>query len=217
MNEMSETCFFLSSLFLNELTEEALSTLSEADLASNTGNPRIDEGYSLIRRYLSFPESDRRTALACEYARIFLAAGVYSQDKATAVPYESVFTSEDGIVMQESRDQVVALYRQHGFAVDPKLHEPEDHIGYELEFLGMLAHQGTLGGVDQTDEALKENLLAQKTFIDEHILNWLPKLANVANDYATNTFYPGIFLVALGILEEAHSFLEQACNDLDGA
>ena len=216
MEEMREACSFLSSLFLSELSEEALDALSTSDLASDTGNPKIDEGYGLIRRYLSFPESDRRCELACEYARIFLAAGIYDQDRATAVPYESVFTSDDGIMMQEARDHVVAVYREHGFAVDPSLHEPEDHIGFELAFLGEMARQCALDGVEFDDAGLKESLIAQRDFLDGHILNWLPKLASVAEGYATNSFYPGIFLVAMGVLEDARTFLSEAIDGLDG-
>jgi len=127
---------FLSDAFLHEFTAEQIAAMK--GIAAPAGvDPQIAEGFDAIRRYLSRAGADPRTDLACEYARVFLSAGVY--DGLTAEPYESVFTSDDHILMQDARDEVVHIYRENGIDVDASLHMPEDHMGLELEFLALMA------------------------------------------------------------------------------
>lgn len=113
--QAGETTYrFLSQMLFHELNAEAIGALREQEWPRNTGSETLDLGYGQVRRYFSFASTDTRTQLAVEYARIFLAAGVFSQDVATAVPYESVFTSEGRLMMQESRDDVVRRYAADG-------------------------------------------------------------------------------------------------------
>lgn len=103
----TETFTFLSQVFFKELTEEAIEALAAEAWPEHTGNAALDRGYNLLRRYFKFSAGDRRSQLAVGYARIFLAAGVYTQEKRSAVPYESVFTSIEHVVMGDSRDDVM--------------------------------------------------------------------------------------------------------------
>ena len=113
--QAGETTYrFLSQMLFRELNAEAIEALRGQDWPRNTGSETLDLGYGQVRRYFSFASTDTRTQLAVEYARIFLAAGVFSQDVATAVPYESVFTSEGRLMMQKSRDDVVRRYAGAG-------------------------------------------------------------------------------------------------------
>ena len=52
---------------------------------------------------------------------------------------ESYYTSIDKLVMQESREQVLALYRKYKFNMNHTSNEPEDHISYELIFVSFLS------------------------------------------------------------------------------
>ena len=96
-----------------------------------------------MRRYLARRGPDARQDLAVDYARVFLAAGVYEGE--TAVPYESVYTSPEGILMQDSRDEVVRAYRRWGLAIPRDLNVPEDHLAFELEFMGRLSERIAAG------------------------------------------------------------------------
>lgn len=196
------TCRFLSQAMFKELNEEAIEELARGAFPDNTGNENLDKGYAMMRRYFAFPSTDRRTQLACEYARIFLAAGVYTKERKTAVPYESVFTSEERIVMQDSRDDVVARYAHDGFKVNPDLHEPEDHLAFELEYLSVMACRAADLARNEDAEGLQTNVVRQIEFIEGHVLNWIEDLRAVAMDYAKLTFYPGMLLVIQGSLEQ---------------
>lgn len=208
---------FYAQLFFKELNEQAIDALARETYPCETGNESLDAGYALVRRYFAFPGTDRRTQLACEYARVFLAAGVYSKGKRTAVPYESVFTSEEHIVMQESRDDVVRRYWEEGFLVDPSLHEPEDHLSFELEFLSHINARCVQLCEDGEREALACAVERQISFIEDHVLNWIGDLYDTACDYAKLAFYTGMILVVKGTLEQNKAILEDVRAQLSGA
>lgn len=205
----AETYRFLAQAFYKELNDEAIDVLVGSEWPEGTGNAHLDEGYALLRRYFAFGVPDRRQQLAVEYARIFLAAGVYTKETRCAIPYESVYTSEEHIMMQESRDDVVVRFREDGFQVDPSLHEPEDHLSFELEYLQVMSERA-LELAGRGDEAgLRRNMERQREFIELHLLNWLPTLREVAAKFATLPFYTGLLLVAQGALEQARDYLSR--------
>lgn len=210
----TETFTFLSQVFFKELTEEAIETLAAEQWPERTGNANLDRGYNLLRRYFKFSAGDRRSQLAVEYARIFLAAGVYTQEQRTAVPYESVFTSAEHIVMGDSRDDVINCFIQDGFKVNPDLREPEDHISFELEYLvHMNAKAAELVRAGQNTDAIK-NAKRQVKFIDAHLLNWIGELEQAADSFAKTTFYTGMLLVCEGALEQARAALVTLTEEL---
>ena len=210
----TETFTFLSQVFFKELTKEAIEALAAEQWPEHTGNANLDRGYNLLRRYFKFSAGDRRSQLAVEYARIFLAAGVYTQEKRTAVPYESVFTSDEHIVMGDSRDDVINCFIQDGFKVNPDLHEPEDHISFELEYLAhMNAKAVELVRAGQNTDAIK-NAKRQVKFIDAHLLNWIGELEQAADSFAKTTFYTGMLLVCEGALEQARAALVTLTEEL---
>ena len=213
--EASEQTYrFLGQMLFKELTSDAIAELAAQEWPSDTGNDRLDRGYGQVRRYFRFASSDMRSQLAVEYARVFLAAGVFSRDKMTAVPYESVFTSEEHIVMQASRDDVVRRFAADGFKVNPDLHEPEDHLAFELEYLAHMNERALGCAVADDVAALAANIDRQIAFIDAHLLNWIGDLHAVATEYAKTTFYTGMLLVAQGALEQSRELLADIAAQL---
>ena len=205
-----DTYSFLSKALFKELTDEAVEELATADWPSETGDPLLDRGYAQLRRYFRFAATDARTQLAVEYARIFLAAGVFNNERRMAVPYESVFTSEEHIMMQEARNDVVRRFRQDGFAVNPELHEPEDHVAFEFEYLAHMSSRALDALEAGDEEGLRANMARQVEFVDAHLLNWVPDLRDAAADYAKTTFYTGLLLIAEGALRQSRDFLQDA-------
>lgn len=209
-----DTFTFLSQVFYKELTEEAIAELAEGQWPENTGNEALDRGYNLLRRYFKFSAGDRRSQLAVEYARIFLAAGVFSQERRSAVPYESVFTSEEHVMMGGTRDDLIDWFIQDGFKVNPDLHEPEDHISFELEYLAhMNAKAAALIRDGRNLDAIK-NVKRQRRFIEQHLLNWIGQLQEAAEEYAKTTFYTGMLKVCQGALEQACDALTCVSDEL---
>lgn len=216
VKDSAETYRFLSHMVFKELDAATIEAVAAIEFPTETGNEHLDEGYRLIRRYFNFSASDRRTQLACEYARIFLAAGVYVKSDKTAIPYESVFTSPERIMMQASRDDVVRRFARDGFKVNPALHEPEDHLAFELEYLAHLNDRAAVLAEAGDAAGLRANFARQVDFIETHILNWLPALTTAARGFAKLAFYPGMLLVAQGTAETCRETLTALADELTG-
>jgi TorA maturation chaperone TorD len=150
-----------------------------------------------MKNYLARKGDNARQDLAVEYARIFLAAGTYDGD--TAVPYESVYTSEEGLLMQDSRDEVVYLYGSNGLKIDDAVLIPEDHLGFELEFMALMCNRIALK-LAQNDDTVADVLETALAFIDKHLLNWVPLLQKRVEDFARRPFYPGLVQLTLGFI-----------------
>ncbi len=209
-----QTYTFLSQMLFRELNEEAIAALKGQEWPTETGNETLDCGYAQVRRYFNFASTDIRTQLAVEYARVFLAAGVFGSDKMTAVPYESVFTSEGHLMMQASRDDVVRRFAADGFQVNPDLHEPEDHLAFELEYVAHMSRKAAELVEACNAEALAANVARQVEFIDAHLLNWVGNLYETAREYAKTTFYTGMLLVVLGAAEQSRDLLAEVSEQL---
>ena len=71
-----------------------------------TGNAAADEGYHQLYDYLKRAWDDSVTELAIDYVSTFIGHGVNGYS--AAYPYESVYTSERRLLMQEARAEVLA-------------------------------------------------------------------------------------------------------------
>ena len=147
-----------------------------------------------------------RTDLAVDYAKVFLAAGI--PQGGAAFPYESVYTSPDGLVMQEARDEVVRLYRAKGLGVEGAV-EPEDHIAFEFEFLVRLCCEGREAAQAGDAKALEASIEEQRAFLATHVLNWVPRFCEDVVRYANTEFYRAIALMTAGFAAMDAEVLDQ--------
>lgn len=195
---------FYGNALLYELTEEQIGILAESDFSIQSERPEEARGYEWMRGYLARRGVDARRDLAVDYARIFLAAGIFEGD--TAVPYESVYLSEAKILMQEPRDEVVAVYRSCGFAVRDDLNVPEDHAGFELEFVALLCDR--IADLKTAGEDAYGDLTVLRDFANAHLLSWLPLLQDRVDEYAEHRFYPALMRIIIGTIEEMRDEVE---------
>ncbi|WP_276915668.1 TorD/DmsD family molecular chaperone [Parvibacter caecicola] len=196
----------LASVFFKELDEGQIASLREAELPSGQ-SAAMAEAAAEIRRAIRLAPPNVLSLLRIDYARIFLAAGVYEGD--TAVPYESVFTSEDGLMMQEARDDVLEYYRAEGLEIEASLQTPEDHIAFELEFLALLCDR-MAAALEANDGAEAVRLASvQREFAKSHVLNWAGALAKRVDNYAEEAFYPAFIRYAIAFVEDDVASLEE--------
>ena len=175
--------YFLSNLlisgpsreFVSELWHDTFPDLSEAFLE----NDDLKEGYRLlIELKKRFPnEEGLYQAFQDEFARLFLGG------PAMVHPYQSVYLDTinfggvllNGLMMGESAERVKEFYSEYGFGKTVNL--PEDHISFELAFLGRLhsLHENTGDGA---------YLAAAKKFLEEHLIRWAPRFCDDLYDAA---------------------------------
>ena len=199
----------LGALVYTELTQGEIDNLAAMNLlAARADMPEGDfaNGLAGMGRYLARRGSNARQDLAVEYARIFLGAG--ADEKDCAVPFESVFTSKDGLLMQDARDDVVRVFAKHGMQVDASLNVPEDHMGFELQFVGILCEQTADAYQAGDEERGRELEAAQADFLDRHILNWIGALSEKVERCALSPFYPSVMKVIRAFAAEHRAGLE---------
>ena len=162
----------LARLYRVEVDEEFLAELKTMRFPAATGNTAVDTGYRTIATYLSGADAHAITDLAVDYVRAFIGHGIDAYS--AAYPFESVYTSPKRLMMQEARDEVLAVYRSEGLDKLPTWKEAEDHIALELEFMAALGDR-IVAAAEADDEAEVERLLAtQRNFLADHLSSWVP-------------------------------------------
>ena len=196
---------FLASLYLYEPTPEQVEALAGLEFEDDGSD--LARGYAAIREYLRHRDRATAQALAVDYAHVFLGAGTY--DKIMAPPYESVFTSEERILMQDARDGALAYYRAEGLELPADNTTPEDHLGFELQFVALLADR--LGEALSAGDVARAAELAdlQRGFYDYHQANGLPALCDAVEEHAQTDFYRGVALLTRGYLASERAFLDE--------
>lgn len=120
--------------------------------------------------------------------------------------------------MQAPRDKVMIEYRKALVDKDKGFTEPDDHVAIELQFMAILC--------GKTEEALKGGqkgearkfLETQKDFLNNHILLWVPELADNVIKTPTVDFYKATAMITKEFLEvdkEAIADLIQGLENME--
>jgi TorA maturation chaperone TorD len=173
----------LSSFFLKEASVELLETLSSLPLPpmrseKSIGNLIPPKG----KEVKSFKEE-----LDVDFARIFL--GLNSPG---AFPYESVYRTKLGLLMQDPFDEVRDFYGKMGFKKNPGLKEPEDHIAIELTFMANLAHQAGMALKNDKKQEALTHLEQQREFLRQHLSPWVPSFCKDIQEVAWTEFFKSL-------------------------
>ncbi len=209
--QRSGTYGLLSRLFTKEVDQELLDQLLSMRFPMSSGNAKVDEGYKLIATYLSGAWENTVTELSVDYVRVFIGHGVDAYS--AAYPFESVYTSEKRLMMQNARDEVLAIYRSEGMDKKDSWKDGEDHIALELEFQSVLA-QRTADALAQGNEDKAVALLnTQSNFMHDHLASWVPMMTGDMDVFAQTDFYRGLARLTEGFLETDQEFLQEILQD----
>ena len=146
----------IASLFFRPLTQAQIDGVAEADLSSFAGlNEEFDRGVNDIARALRKRNTGTREQLATDYTGAFVGTKTYEMKN--AVPFESVFTSEEGLLCRESFHEVRAMFRKAAFKVREDDALPDDHLGYLCEFVSALTRRAAESLRDgRRDDAVRD-------------------------------------------------------------
>lgn len=197
---------FFARLYRSEVDQPLLDDMGCLAFSLDEEQGAYAEGARQLMEALANLGFNARTDLAVDYARTFLAAGI--SNGTAAFPYESVYTSPERLIMQDARDEVRAIYREHGLGVAEGYVEPEDHIAFELEFMGYLAQKAATLCEEQGEEGAAPLVAEQLSFLTDHVLRWLPEFAADIERYAQTDFYRAIGKMTLG-----YALLDRALLD----
>ncbi len=209
--QRAATYGLLSRLFRIEIDEELLEQLRGMRFPAATGNSDVDEGYLRIARYLSNTWDNSLTDLAVDYVRTFIGHGVDAFS--AAYPFESVYTSEKRLLMQDARDEVLAIYRAAGLDKKDSWKEGEDHLALELEFEQILANRTTEALESGDEEEAAALLTTQQNFLNDHLISWVPMMTADMKRFAQTDLYQGLAYLTDGFLETDRAFLEDVLTE----
>lgn len=211
--QRSNTYGLLARLYSKEVDQELLDALCGMRFPVSTGNADVDKGYRLIATFLSNLWENSLTDLAVDYVRCFIGHGVDAYS--AAYPYESVYTSEKRLLMQDARDEVLAIYRSMGLDKQSTWKEGEDHIAVEMEFMQILSDR-TVDALRTADEDSAFRLLmTQKHFLEDHLVAWTPMLTVDLKRFAKTNLYQGLAYLTDGFLGTDREFLLSVLDDED--
>jgi TorA maturation chaperone TorD len=211
IEQRAATYSFLGRLYRLEVDQALLDELRTLRFPANTGNENVDEGYRLIATFLGNVWDNTLTELAIDYARVFIGHGVDAFS--AAYPFESVYTSEKRLLMQDARDEVLAIYRSAGLEKMSSWKEGEDHISLELEYLQILCGRTVDALRSGDEEKAYAHLLSQRNFLTEHLAAWTPMLTADMKRFAKTELYQGLAYLTDGFLETDVEFLEDMLDD----
>lgn len=210
-DQRSATYGLLARLYRVEVDQELLDRLHAMRFPARTGSDQVDRGYRALATYLSNLDERSVTELAVDYTRVFIGYGVDSY--AAAFPFESVYTSEKRLKMQDARDEVLAIYHAGGLEKDPDWPENEDHVAVELEFMQFMCDRAA-AALRAGDEGCAAAALAtQRNFMEDHLAGWVPLMTTDVRRLAKTAFYQGLADLTDGFLREDEGFLRDVVDE----
>ena len=212
MDSRARTYAMLSRLFLKEVDKDVLTELQNMRFPASTGSSKVDKGYHMLYDYLKTSWDDSITELAIDYVRTFIGHGV--NGFSAAYPFESVYTSERRLMMQEARAEVLQTLRENNLKRG-KWTEGEDHIALELEFMQRVALRSAKALREGDEERAIKHLQTQRTFLQDHLINWLPMMTEDMLRFAHTLFYQGLALLVMGYVEEDEKLLDELLDSVE--
>lgn len=172
-----------------------------AEIPFGQDQPEVQRGQDLLLEWCRKEQKDTtgRTfeELRADYTRLFIGIG-----SILAPLWESVHFNDERMIYQEQTMQVRAWYRKFGLQAENFQHEPDDHVGLEMAFLAHLARLGLEALEAQNTAALECLLDAQRGFLVEHVLQWVPEWCDQVEEQASTGFFRGLACITRGALAE---------------
>ncbi|WP_246616336.1 molecular chaperone TorD [Thaumasiovibrio subtropicus] len=179
--------WWFSSLFFTELTEKQLQhymspqflafiqQLSEAEELQDAS-----EHFSHALTRLNSRE-DVQLELAADFCSLFLTG-----DRASAIPYASVYLSQDKLTHGETAQEIRALLIEHQIGLDAQHNEPADHIAIILDFVGNLIINMNK---HESDQQIARHLNDQIDIIQRYLVKWVPQFVDRVSQNDRFGFY----------------------------
>jgi len=189
----------LAGLYFKPMTQEHIEAMASTDFSIYAADePLLEDGFNDITRFLRKRNTGTRQLLAVDWTSSF--GGAKAWEGHTAIPNASLFLSNEDLMYREPRNKVYQIYKEQALRLRQGLNLAEDHISFELEFLSILSDR-IIAALESNNSKLALELLdSSKNFIEEHILTWLPQLAERAQLLLETRFYRGVLKITQGYL-----------------
>jgi TorA maturation chaperone TorD len=147
------------------------------------------------------PEDGDR--LEFEYNRLFVGPA-----RLIAPPYESVYRTQEHLVMGETILDVRRAYREIGLEARNAIREPEDHIAIELEYLTELQRRCLIGLEKHDSREVLRMFRLERFFVEEHLLTWVPEFCSRIKEGSIAEVFRALADVLSLLLRKDYEMLE---------
>lgn len=196
----------LSRCFETEMDAGFAQELAESfEFESDDG--QLNDSMAQMRAALSGIDEGGLEQLAVAFDRVFFGMGPRTAQK--AFPYESVYTSDRGLMMQDAYSDAVKVYRRNALRKSDGFTEPEDHIAVELAFLEQLCRRAAQAAEDGAADEVEASLAEQLAFLNGHLLNWTDAFCRDLRAAAEGGFYSHLAAFTRRFLEVDASVVEE--------
>lgn len=122
----------------------------------------------------------------------------------------------NGIPRSEALLELAAFYKHFGLAMsqEESTREGQDHLCAELEFLHLLSLKEFKARQEKQSSLLSSYLLAQKDFLERHMIDWFPKFLEKVQQVDRLPFYPDLARITMRFTNCEYKFIN-ALTDLD--
>lgn len=204
----------LAAIYFRPLTAEQIENIAEMDWSEYADlNELFADGINDMTRYLRKRNSGTRQELAVDFTAAF--AGTSSWKGRYAVPYESVHTSEEGLMFQEAYHEVYSLYRANRVTKAEGYDFPDDHLSFMCEFLGVLSGRIADALAAGDDAGALAQVRVSRAFLADHILSWFDTFQDLALLLLQTRFYRGVLKVSKGFFLEDAELLDSMAVELE--
>jgi len=196
---------FVENLLGNEMGVFLSSLLEVEDLPVE-----LRAGLLLLQDYIRTsqgkPVEQLRTELAVDRTRLL--RGV-KPDYGPPPPYESVYKGTEAKPLMNISSAVQRIYAEAGVNLPEEVKDRPDFIGIELDYMRFLTEkEAEAWSTGDQQEALKI-LEKERTFLEEHITDWIPRFCEVMFQEAQLDFFKGIAQMTQGfVLSETEKVAE---------
>lgn len=167
--------------FYKELDD--LKLFDEIPLESS--NQNIEYAKMLLKNFHTDTDKEKYDKLVTDYQDLFV--GVNGVVKAPV--WESIYTSCEPIMFQQSTLDARQWYARFGLKIEKLYNEPDDHAGQILMFFAYL-----LSNEENKEEA--------EVFFKNHIDSWINEFADNIIRSAETDFFKGIAYLLKGVTED---------------
>lgn len=213
MTRRARTYGLLARIFRVEVDGKFLEELRHLKFPTSTGNEHVDYGYRTMYNYLKGTWEDTLLDLARDYARAFIGHG--NNGRSAAYPFESVHTSEKRLLMQDARDEVLAVYRANLLKKGEEWNDCEDHIALELEFMQVMCGRTAKALKEGKEDEAVEMLKTQRAFVGQHLANWVPMFVSDIKYFSQTDLYIGAGELLLGFVQTEVEALDDLLDGVD--
>jgi TorA maturation chaperone TorD len=191
-------CYFLPDAGLSEKLENL-----EFNLA-NVCEPAAELVQNMREEFEARVDLE---SLKVDFSKLFV--GPY---KLFAAPYGSVYLDGERKMMGDSTLDVKNRYREAGLDTAKNFKDAPDHISAELEFMYYLVFKAIEAFANSDIETAIDFIQKQKSFLEDHLMAWVPEFGNSIIEYAESRFYPKLAKATTAFLKENYGVV---CSILD--